>query len=198
MMRKIASLAALAALAVGPAFAQSNPSAAQLISSLTPTGTVSTTTRGIRPLAPGGNGPTMAPMASMASMSSPFAKSAPAPAPAPSANLDIEFQTGSAALTPAAVAELNQLGEALTSKTLTAYNFQIIGHTDTVGAPDTNKSLSVQRAAAVAKYLETQFKVPGTRLQAEGVGESDLLVPTPPQTPELRNRRVEIVNLGAK
>jgi hypothetical protein len=29
------------------------------------------------------------------------------------------------------------------------------------------------------------------------MGEQGLLVPTPPQTPEERNRRVAIINLGA-
>jgi hypothetical protein len=30
-----------------------------------------------------------------------------------------------------------------------------------------------------------------------GLGENELAVPTPPQTPEARNRRVRVVNLGA-
>jgi len=29
------------------------------------------------------------------------------------------------------------------------------------------------------------------------MGEDGLLVPTPPQTPEPRNRRVQVINLGA-
>jgi len=29
------------------------------------------------------------------------------------------------------------------------------------------------------------------------MGEQGLLVPTPPQTPDARNRRVEVINLGA-
>jgi hypothetical protein len=37
------------------ASAQSNPNAAQLINALKPTGSLSDTTRGIRPLAPGNN-----------------------------------------------------------------------------------------------------------------------------------------------
>jgi outer membrane protein OmpA-like peptidoglycan-associated protein len=36
-----------------------------------------------------------------------------------------------------------------------------------------------------------------SRLQAVGVGEQGLLVPTPPQTPDERNRRVQIINLDA-
>jgi outer membrane protein OmpA-like peptidoglycan-associated protein len=115
---------------------------------------------------------------------------------APSTNLDIEFATGSAALTPQATAELDQLGKALTSAQLASFNFKIVGHTDTVGDPATNQSLSDQRAQAVKNYLESKYGIADARLQATGVGENDLLVSTPPQTPDIRNRRVQVINLG--
>jgi outer membrane protein OmpA-like peptidoglycan-associated protein len=121
---------------------------------------------------------------------------APASTGVASTNLDVEFASGSADLTPQAAATLDQLGKALTSSQLAAYNFKIVGHTDTTGDAATNQSLSEQRAAAVKSYLESKFGVPDARLQAEGVGESDLLIPTPPNTPELQNRRVQIINLG--
>jgi outer membrane protein OmpA-like peptidoglycan-associated protein len=66
-----------------------------------------------------------------------------------------------------------------------------------VGSADYNLSLSSQRAAAVVAYLTSKFRVAPARLEAIGLGEQGLLVPTPPQTPELRNRRVQIINLGA-
>jgi outer membrane protein OmpA-like peptidoglycan-associated protein len=91
---------------------------------------------------------------------------------------------------------LDQLGKALTSPQLAAYNFKIAGHTDTVGDSATNQTLSEQRAESVKSYLETKFQVSDTRLQAVGMGERDPLVPTPPNTPNQQNRRVQIVNLG--
>jgi len=60
------------------------------------------------------------------------------------------------------------------------------------------RTFSCGASAAVASYLETKFGIAANRLQAVGVGEADLLVPTPDQTPELRNRRVHIVNRGAQ
>ena len=66
-----------------------------------------------------------------------------------------------------------------------------------MGAADYNKALSQQRAAAVAAYLESKFGVNEGRLQAVGMGEQGLLVPTPPNTPNDKNRRVNVVNLGA-
>lgn len=184
--------ALLAATALfGTASAQTNPSAQQIINQLKPSGSLSDTTRGIKPLPPGG---AMAPSSS--SMAPMAAHPAEQEAAAPSANLDIDFQSGSAKLTPRAVASLDQLGKALTSSTLASYNFKIVGHTDTVGDAATNQTLSEQRAAAVKDYLETNFNVASTRLQSQGVGESDLLVQTPPNTAEQQNRRVQVINLG--
>jgi outer membrane protein OmpA-like peptidoglycan-associated protein len=150
---------------------------------------VSETTRGIKPLSPGA-------MAPAPSMVVPASTRAPSQGVA-STDLNIEFRSGSADLTPQAMAELNQLGQALTSADLASYNFKIVGHTDTVGVPDKNQALSEARAQAVKSYLEAKFNLPETKLQTEGLGEADLAVATPPNTPELRNRRVQIVNLGA-
>ena len=114
-----------------------------------------------------------------------------------SINLTVVFDTDSAQLTPQAMDALDALGRALSNRQLADYRFRIEGHTDTVGTPDYNTALSERRAAAVAAYLTSKFGVAKARLEPVGVGEQGLLVPTPPQTPELRNRRVQIVNLGA-
>jgi outer membrane protein OmpA-like peptidoglycan-associated protein len=92
---------------------------------------------------------------------------------------------------------LDQLGKALSSADLANYRFRIEGHTDTVGSAAYNKTLSAERAASVARYLEQKFGVKAARLETIGLGQQGLLVPTPDQTPEPRNRRVQIVNLGA-
>ena len=113
-----------------------------------------------------------------------------------SVNLDIDFGMGSSQLTSAAKAQLDQVGRALSDRSLAGYRFGIIGHTDTVGQRSANLVLSATRARAVAVYLEENFHISPKRLDDYGVGEKDLLVPTPPQTPNPRNRRVEIVNLG--
>jgi OOP family OmpA-OmpF porin len=126
------------------------------------------------------------------------ASTAPAAATdAPSVSLSVQFATGSADLTPQARDMLDQLGKALSSSDLAQYRFRIEGHTDTVGSADYNKALSQQRADAVAAYLESKFGVKSGRLQAVGMGEQGLVVPTPPNTPNDKNRRVAVVNLGA-
>ncbi|MGE4481423.1 OmpA family protein [Acidocella sp.] len=187
-----------ATLAAPPALAQSNPSAQQLINQLKPSGTLSDTTRGIKPISPSDtSAPTMqaSPTAMPATMAPTSVKPQAMPTE-PSANLMVDFAMGSAKLTPQAKATLDQLGKALTSQQLAAYHFKIVGHTDTTGTAALNQTLSEQRANVVASYLETRFGVADNRLQASGVGESDLAVQTPPNTPNRRNRRVEIINIG--
>lgn len=192
------------------ALAQTNPNANEIIKALQPTGTISGTTRGIRPAGAPPATPAPAPVTPAAMPATAPAATAPAPAQAatpataatttatsaPSVNLSVQFATGSATLTPAATATLDQLGTALTSAELKSYRFSIAGHTDTVGTPEYNLTLSQERANAVASYLESKFSIPASRLDAIGRGENGLLVPTPPQTPEARNRRVQITNLG--
>lgn len=186
-----------------PAFAQGNPSADQIINSLKPTGNLTAGgTRGIRLGAPPPSSSTSAPVAHAATGPTHMASTRPRATSAagsggPSVNLTVDFATGSAQLTPQAMATLDQLGKALKSSELASYHFRIEGHTDTVGAPAYNKTLSEQRAEAVVNYLSSKFGVQSSRLEAVGMGEDGLLVRTPPQTPEPRNRRVQVVNLGA-
>jgi outer membrane protein OmpA-like peptidoglycan-associated protein len=112
-------------------------------------------------------------------------------------NLTVNFATNSAELTPDALRTLDELGRALASRDLAGYRFRIEGHTDTVGTHDYNQGLSERRAEAVVHYVAKKFGVEPGRLQAVGMGETGLLVQTPPQTPEPRNRRVQVINLGA-
>lgn len=165
--------------AVGPAVAQTpgSKNADSIVRSLTPSTPSGSETRGIRVAKPG-EVPRTAPRAA-------------------SVSLNVEFASGSATLTPAAVQQLDELGRALADQRLAAYRFRIEGHTDTVGTPAYNKSLSQRRADTVASYLESKYQIDPTRLTAVGMGESGLLVATPAQTPELRNRRVLVVNIGS-
>lgn len=175
-------LSAGLALASTSALAQRTPSSEDIIKSLTPTTSGTGTTRGIRMAHPGAT--------SSSAVSSSTGQ-------APSVSLMVLFATGSADLTPEAEQTVDQLGRALSSQRLASYKFRIEGHTDTVGTPAYNLALSQHRAETVASYLEQKFDIPGARLQAVGMGEKGLLVQTPNDTAEPRNRRVQVVNLGS-
>ena len=191
------------------AMAQGNPSADQIINSLRPSGGMMGGTRGIRPVtpaAPSAAAPSASPQVAPAATAGanhavrPPAERRQAAAPAdaaPSVNLSVQFASNSAELTPAAMTTLSALGTALASNTLETYRFRIEGHTDTAGSPEVNKTLSQRRAQAVVTFLASRFHIDPSRLDAVGMGEDGLLVQTPPNTAEPRNRRVQIINLGA-
>jgi outer membrane protein OmpA-like peptidoglycan-associated protein len=197
----------------GMASAQSNPNSQQIIDALRPGGNLlGGPTRGIRPVAPAApvdtapqpaaTAPVMpqqtAPARPAQPAMPPVAVARPAAPPAaPSVNLSVTFATGSAELTPQAIRTLDELGRALASQDLAGFRFRVEGHTDTVGTAALNQSLSERRAAAVVQYLVTKHGIAPSRLEAIGLGESQPLVPTGPQVNEPRNRRVQVVNIGA-
>lgn len=190
----LSAIAILAVVSLAPVsvWAQANPSTDQIVKSLTPTSTMGTT-RGIRiaPGAPAPGGSTAG--GSVAAAGQPHAAAAKDPA----VSMTVQFATGSAELTPQAIQTLTSLGQALNNPTLANYRFRIEGHTDTVGSPAYNQQLSQRRAEAVVDYLATNFHVDRNRVQAIGMGQDGLMIQTPPQTPEARNRRVQVVNIGS-
>lgn len=207
------------------AVAQGTPSADQIIRALRPPtiGPVQGGTRGIRPAAtppaaPAAAAPVSAPAeprttaapvvapavvpqaaqsAAVVPVLPPVSAAPQPPAAAPSIDLTAQFRSGSAELTPDAMRTLDQLGRALSSDALASYQFRIEGHTDTTGSRDVNMTLSQARAAKVAEYLQGKFGVAPSRLEPVGRGQQVLKVQTPDQTPEPRNRRVQVINIGA-
>lgn len=119
-----------------------------------------------------------------------------APPDVAAVSLMVTFATGSASLSPAAARALAPLGQALASPDLARYRFRIEGHTDTVGEAAMNQALSEQRAAAVRDHLVSRHGVSPDRLETVGLGEEQLLVTTRDHTPEARNRRVQVLNIG--
>jgi outer membrane protein OmpA-like peptidoglycan-associated protein len=67
----------------------------------------------------------------------------------------------------------------------------VAGHTDTTGSSDGNFRLGRERADAVLRLL-VSAGLDAASIEVLSLGETDLLVPTPDDTQEPRNRRVEI------
>lgn len=76
-------------------------------------------------------------------------------------------------------------------KRLTVPEVVVIGHTDTMGDARSNVALGLKRAMAVRNVLLAAGITPEV-IQLASHGESDLLIKTRDNTPEPRNRRVEI------
>lgn len=99
------------------------------------------------------------------------------------------FQSGGSELTEESRALLPRIIEDV--RTRPAADVSVIGHTDTVGAAGANEALGLKRAQDMAALLTEQGLKPYA-LNVESHGEHDLLISTPDETDEPRNRRVEV------
>jgi outer membrane protein OmpA-like peptidoglycan-associated protein len=101
----------------------------------------------------------------------------------------IFFEFGSVTLTDSSTAWLDSVATMM--RALPNRTFAIEGHTDNVGNPAYNQTLSRNRAAAVQNYLIAKG-VEAQRLTAKGYGSTRPIVPNTTPDNRRRNRRVEI------
>ncbi len=113
------------------------------------------------------------------------------------AALHITFAFNSAELAPESLPVLKNLGEALKGNELGASCIQIEGHTDSKGSDAYNQKLSQRRAQSVVRYLAKSLSVEEDRLLAAGKGESEPIADNGTDSGRQKNRRVQVVNLGA-
>jgi OOP family OmpA-OmpF porin len=119
------------------------------------------------------------------------------PGAPPTVRLPVYFEFDSDRLQPDAIVLLERVGAALSAEELAAFHFSVEGHTDSVGPAEYNENLSNRRAATVEHFL-VSFGVPNGRLGAVGRGESAPVAPNQDATGRQRNRRVELINMGAQ
>ena len=99
------------------------------------------------------------------------------------------FETGGSELTAESKSLLQRIVERARSRS--SVDMSVIGHSDTQGAADANEALALKRASAIAEQLRS-LGLGNTLMAIESHGERNLLVPTPDETAEPRNRRVEV------
>lgn len=104
----------------------------------------------------------------------------------------INFETGSATLTANSKYELDNLVTAMNA--YPALTIEVAGHTDDVGEPASNLTLSSARAASVVNYVINRG-IAGTRLKARGYGDTKPLVPNDSPENRAKNRRTEFTIL---
>lgn len=103
-------------------------------------------------------------------------------------NRIIEFQSGSAILTPSGIKILDEMAAALHK--VGGKKVKIIGHTDSSGDAAKNLTLSQERATAVKNYLLTKNIAPDA-LSSEGMGSNKPVADNATPDGRKKNRRIE-------
>ena len=103
----------------------------------------------------------------------------------------ILFATGKADLRPESRPVLKELASTMNAHP--ELKILIEGHTDNVGIPASNLTLSDARAAAVKTALVTEFSVDAGRMTTKGLGDTTPAAPNTTATGRAQNRRVEVV-----
>ena len=106
---------------------------------------------------------------------------------------NVVFATGSDVLDAGATATLDKVVDAMTRHPLPVV--EVSGHTDNVGDPGANATLSGLRAQSVVDYLVAQG-IDAARLQSIGVGEADPIADNDSEEGRAQNRRVELTSLA--
>ena len=110
--------------------------------------------------------------------------------------MHLQFKTGSAELEPSAETSLDTLAQAMKTRGLSGYCFDIKGYTDSVGGASYNQGLSERRAESVVDYLITHEGIDREFLLAQGFGKRDPVAPNDTAKGRAQNRRVQVDNLG--
>ncbi len=105
----------------------------------------------------------------------------------------ILFDVNSDKIKPSSYGTLKEIATILSENT--DIKVMIFGHTDSDGDDAKNLELSKKRADAVKTALTKEFNIDGSRLETDGMGETNPV--TDNKTPESKaqNRRVEFVKL---
>ncbi|MEC7760435.1 MAG: OmpA family protein [Pseudomonadota bacterium] len=104
---------------------------------------------------------------------------------------DLRFETGSSALGDGQYDSLADLAAYL--KARPERRVALVGHTDAEGPLSANIAISKRRATSVLERLVTEYAVPSSQLEAEGVGYLSPLASNQSDDGRTMNRRVEAI-----
>jgi outer membrane protein OmpA-like peptidoglycan-associated protein len=105
----------------------------------------------------------------------------------------ISFDTGKATITADSATTLQQIADLLSRNG--GWKLRIEGHTDDVGKPKDNLTLSRRRADAVRDWLVANAKVAAVRLETNGLGDTKPVAGNESDDGRAKNRRVELVKI---
>lgn len=102
----------------------------------------------------------------------------------------VTFPTGSAAVDPGFRPALREIARSLVAHP--SSTIRVVGHTDNVGSAEYNRTLSKERALAVARIL-IGYGVPASRITYSGRGFAEPITSNNSVEGRAMNRRVEII-----
>jgi len=102
---------------------------------------------------------------------------------------EVSFDFDSASVKPTFAPTLDKVADIVSRYERT--DMVVIGHTDSTGSSSYNQTLSENRARSVATYIEGRGVSP-SRVQTEGMGETDPRASNDNEAGRQLNRRVEI------
>ena len=104
----------------------------------------------------------------------------------------VQFDTGKATLRPESFPRLDEVVEYMTHKK--SARIEISGHTDNVGNPASNKTLSQKRAESCRDYLVSKG-IEASRIDAVGHGDEMPVASNDTEEGRQKNRRIEATEL---
>ncbi len=109
--------------------------------------------------------------------------------PLPPRTFLLYFETGTETLTGESQATVSEVVKFVWARP--APDVTVIGHTDTTSDPKSNFDLGMRRALLIRDLL-VKAGLDASQVDVASHGEANLLVPTPDETAEPKNRRVEV------
>jgi len=105
----------------------------------------------------------------------------------------ILFATNSAEVKSDNEGTIKEVAQAMTEDA--DLKIKIIGHTDAVGKPEANQTLSTKRAESVRNALVKTYKINPSRIETEGKGSSAPVTDDSTEEGKTKNRRVEFIKI---
>ncbi len=109
----------------------------------------------------------------------------------PSVDMEILFDYNSDAVRSDQISQLSELATLLKTEQFNDYRFLFLGHTDAKGSAEYNQDLSARRAESVARLVRGLANLEDGRAVAAGQGFTHLKTPHDPLNAQ--NRRVQLV-----
>lgn len=107
---------------------------------------------------------------------------------------NILFEVNSSEILPESAEALETISELMNERE--NLHLLVVGHTDNTGDFDYNLGLSMERATSVVQFLNSEYGIPDSRLQAAGAGMMAPITTNRTEEGRALNRRVELVEIG--